>query len=83
MPGRQSFGRIGSIVAFFCGVVSFSRSLTEWTNSFRFSFSSVAVFVVVVVIIIVCIVVCDGVFGVTVFVSRNILSFFSLLFLPF
>ena len=81
LPGRWSIGCIGSIFAFLCGVVCLSTCLTRRVNSF-WLFSSVTVFMVVVIIL-VCTGVWDSGVGATVFVSRNFLSIFRLLFLPF
>ena len=79
--GGRSIGCMGSIVAFFCGVVCLSTCLTGWVNSFWLSLGSVTVFVVVVlVIVLVCVVAWDRGIGATVSVSRFILSIFRLLF---
>ena len=81
MRGRRSIGCIGSKVAFFCGVVCFSTCLTGWVNSSRPSLGSVTVFVAVVIFVEVAVRV--RVIGVTVFVSRIVLIFFSLFSLLF
>ena len=78
IPRRWPVCCIGSNIAPLCGIVRFVTCLAGWINSFRLSFSSFTVFVVVVVII-----VWVRVIGVTVFVSRSILSIFSLLSLFF
>ena len=65
-------------------MVRFATCLTGWINSFWIPFSSVIVFVAVVVIVnFVDVAVWVRVIGVTVFVSRNFLSFLSLFLLLF
>ena len=80
-PGKWPFCCIGSNITYFCGVVRFATCLTAWINSFWLPFSSDTVFVVVVIIVNI---VWVRVIGVTVFVSKIILSNFSLfsLFFP-
>ena len=64
-------------------MVCFATCLTGWINSFWLLFGSVTVFIVVVVFIVVDFGVWFRVIGATVFVSRVVLSFFSLLLLFF
>ena len=65
-------------------MVCFSTCFIGWVNSSRLSLGSVIVFVVVVnVVIIVALAVWIGVIGAVVFVSRKILSIFSLFSLFF
>ena len=81
LPGRRSIGCIGSMIVSLCGMVCLTTCLTGWVNSFWLFFSSVTVCVVVVKIVDVAVWV--RAFGITVFVSRNILIIFSLLSLFF
>ena len=82
LPGKWPVCCIGSNITSLCGVVRLATCLRGWINSFWFPFSFVTVFVVDVVII-VGFVVWDRVIGVTVSISRNILSIFSLFSLFF
>ena len=74
LPGKWPVCCIGSNITSLCGVVRLATCLRGWINSFWLPYC-IALFVVDVVLI----VVWDRVIGVTVSVSRIILSFFSLI----
>ena len=78
LPGKWPFCCIGSNITTLCGVVRFATCLTGWINSFWLSFCSITVFVVFVLIILV---IWNRVHGATVFVAKNSLCAFNLLFL--
>ena len=82
LPRKWPVCCIGSNITSLCGMVRFATCLTGRLNSFWLRFSSVTVFEVVVVIII-GVVVWDRVIGVTVYISRILLSIFSLFSLFF
>ena len=84
LPGKWPVCCIGCNLTSLCGVVRFATCLRGWINRFWLTFSSVTVFVVVVVIVnLVDVAVWVRVIGVTVFLSRIILSIYSLFSLFF
>ena len=79
LPKKGPVSCFGSNITSLCAVALFAICFTGWINTFWLPFRSLTVFVVVVVIVIIVdVAVWVRVIGVSVFVSRNILSFFSL-----